>query len=195
MIGIPKGPHITRYSLYKRLQECGPTLPLKEGKVLSISHSENLVDLLGIKATEIVPADYPEVSIFDLGFPDSTFDFVVSDQVLEHIEGYPSAAIEECHRVLKPGGIAIHTTCFVNPVHGFPKDFWRYTPDALRLLHQTWSEVLEVDGWGNFDVWAVAVRDGMRHYGTPLASWHPLYKLAVKNDPEWPICTWVIAKK
>ncbi len=34
-------------------------------------------------------------------------------------------------------------------LHGYPKDFWRFSPDALRLLTEPYSEVLEADGWGN----------------------------------------------
>jgi hypothetical protein len=33
--------------------------------------------------------------------------------------------------VLKPGGLAIHTTCFINPIHEAPT---RYTA----VLHATW---------------------------------------------------------
>ena len=42
-----------------------------------------------------------------LPFPDSSFDIVLSDQVLEHVFDMRSALLEQA-RVLKPGGIAIH---------------------------------------------------------------------------------------
>ncbi len=195
MKGLPRGPHITRYFMYRRLREVGAALPNKSGRVLAISHSANLAELIGLQATEIVPADYPAHNLLALDFPDASFDFVLSDQVLEHVEGDPYQAIAECHRVLRPGGVALHTTCFINPVHGAPKDFWRFTPDALALLHRAhWSEIIEVGGWGNPGVWS-AERDGMRFVGVPHASWHPLHKLAVHNDPLWPIVTWVMARK
>lgn len=154
----------------------------------------NLAELLGLHPSEIVPADYPEHNMLSLGFPDASFDYVLSDQVLEHLEGDPFQAARECHRVLRPGGIALHTTCFINPVHGFPKDFWRFTPDALSLLHRDWSEIIEVGGWGNLQVWS-AVQDGIRYLSVPHAKWHPLHRLAVRNDPLWPITTWVVAVK
>jgi SAM-dependent methyltransferase len=178
--------------MYQRLSEL--ELPMRSGRVLSISDSENLASLLRIKATEIVPANYPEHNILALRLPDSSFDFVLSDQVLEHVEGDPQTAINECWRVLRSGGIAVHTTCFINPVHGAPKDFWRFTPEALRLLHLQWSEILECGGWGNFDVWDV-VAEGMRFVGIPHAKWHPLHKIATRNDPLWPISVWVVARK
>ncbi|QJD58202.1 class I SAM-dependent methyltransferase [Pseudomonas sp. gcc21] len=193
-LGLEKGVHITRYSMYRRLGFVGEGLPVREGKVLSISHSKSLIDVLGLDPSEVFEANYPEHNMLSLDFDDNTFDIVLSDQVLEHIEGNPQQAIDECFRVLKPGGIAIHTTCFINPVHGHPGDFWRFTPEALVLLHKGWAEILESGGWGNFDVWGV-VRNHLRFAGIPHAKWHPLHKTATRNDPLWPVVTWVIARK
>lgn len=189
-----KGSHLTRYSMYKRLAAVGINLPRREGRVLSISHSENLIELLGIKATSVVSANYPDCNILNLDEDDESFDFVLSDQVLEHLEGDPFKATAECHRVLKPGGIAVHTTCFINPIHCVPRDFWRFTPDALGLLHENWSEIIECSGWGNFEVWKY-INDGLRFLPVPNVKWHPVYKLATKNDPIWPITTWIVAIK
>lgn len=47
--------------------------------------------------------------------PDAWFDFLISYQVLEHVADLDSAA-REMHRVLKPGGVAIH----VYPAHRRP---------------------------------------------------------------------------
>ena len=194
MTGLRRGPHVTRYYMYNRLQKLGSDLQLKPGRVLSVSHSDKLASLLGIKANEIVSADYPEHNFLSLNFPDSSFDYVISDQVLEHVEGDPYKAVSECHRILRPGGISVLTTCFINPIHACPKDFWRFTPDALSLLNQDWSEIIEVGGWGNFATWSL-VQDGLRFTGIPNAKWHPLHKIAMHNDPLWPIVTWIIARK
>ena len=42
-----------------------------------------------------------------LPFADNTFDFVFSDQVLEHVQDHASA-FAEIKRVMKPGGISLH---------------------------------------------------------------------------------------
>jgi SAM-dependent methyltransferase len=194
MIGLERGAHITRYAMYDDLQKIRNNLPKQEGDVLSISDSTNFIDLLGIKPTSITEANYPDHNFLSLQFPDQAFDFVFSDQVLEHVEGDPQQAIDESWRVLRPGGIAVHTTCFINPIHPFPKDFWRFTPDALALLGRKFSRVIDCKGWGNFDAWLL-IRDGLRFEGIPHASWHPLHRLAIRNDPDWPIVTWIILEK
>lgn len=195
MIGLPRGPHITRYYMYDRLHSICSGLLNQNGCTLSISHSSKLADKIGFELNKIISADYPEHNILALGYPDESFDYIISDQVLEHVEGNLQAAIDECYRILRPDGIAIHTTCFINPIHGAPKDFWRFTPDALSLLHRNWSEIIEVGGWGNFQVWSLILRDGLRFVGVPHAKWHPLHHLAIKNDPLWPIVTWIVARK
>lgn len=164
-------------------------------QLIAISRSAALASVLGIENADITEADYPEHDITRLtSFPDASFDFVLSDQVLEHIEGNPQLAFDESLRVLKPAGIAVHTTCFINPMHEEPCDFWRFTPQALRYLARDFSEIIAVDGWGNRFVWAV-VALGMRRTPVPHAKWHPLHRIATRNDPRWPVVTWIVARK
>ena len=101
---------------------------------------------------------------------------------------------DETLRVLKPGGIAVHTTCFINPIHGVPSDYWRFTPEALRFLARRFSKVLQVAGFGNQAIWVIAAI-GLRLHPVPHAKWHPLHKVATVNDPLWPVVTWVVAQK
>ncbi len=123
-----------------------------------------------------------------------TFDYVIADQVLEHVAGPPQKAFDECHRVLRPGGWVVHTTCFINPIHEAPADYWRFTPEGLRQLCQGYARVIECAGWGNPYAW-LAVWLGLRFEGVPEASWHPLHRLAVGQNSDWPISTWVIAER
>ncbi|MBM4032650.1 MAG: class I SAM-dependent methyltransferase [Planctomycetes bacterium] len=194
MLGLRRGPHVTRYFMYRHLGSVGSRLPQRAGRALAIGQSTNLCEVLGLRPTEVVEANYPEHNILSLDMPDASFDYLLSDQVLEHVAGDPQRAVDECSRVLRPGGVAVHTTCFINPIHGGPDDFWRFTPYALSLLHRQWSEVVDVGGWGNPDVWSV-IRDGLRYVGVPHAKWHPLHRLATRNDPLWPVVTWIVARK
>ena len=90
--------------MYKPLSKLTEPRPA-EARVLSISHSEGLARLLGFGDEQITDAAYPEHTMFDLPFQDAQFDAVVSDQVLEHLEGDPQDAIDETFRILKPGGL------------------------------------------------------------------------------------------
>ena len=192
-VGLNKGPHITRYAMYEHLSKFNEPRPT-DAKVLSISGSQNLGTMLGFSDEQIVDASYPEHSMFALPFEDQEFDAVVSDQVLEHLEGDPQDAIDEAFRVMKPGGLALHTTCFINPMHACPNDFWRFTPQALEILTSKHGEVIEAAGWGNPYVWLYSAF-GLRFMPIPHARWHPGHWIATRNDPEWPISTWVLARK
>jgi SAM-dependent methyltransferase len=52
-------------------------------------------------------------NIYDLPFPDATFDAVILSEVLEHIED-DVAGLKEALRVLKPGGVAAITVPHAN---------------------------------------------------------------------------------
>jgi hypothetical protein len=80
-MGCP-GPHITRYFMYERLSYCNINQN-PGGKVLSISSSRRLCEVLGLGGHEIIETTYPHCSLLSLPFDDNQFDYVVSDQVLD----------------------------------------------------------------------------------------------------------------
>jgi len=192
-MGAARGPHITRYTMYRSIMQHRVDPP-RTALALSISGSEGLCRLLGFTNAQIISADYPGVNLLALPFPNCTFDCVVSDQVLEHVRGNPQQAIDESRRVLKDGGLAVHTTCFINPIHLYPDDYWRFTPEALTLLCGDFAKILEAGGWGNPYAW-FAIGLGLHYEGVPERHWHPLHRLAIRNDPAWPIMTWIVARR
>lgn len=112
-LGMNTGFHMVRYRMYERIGEVMSQLEQVGTEVLSISGSQELCKLINKPGLKITEANYPEHNILDLkAFEDDSFDYVVSDQVFEHIAGDPQHAMDETKRVLKPNGIAIHTTCF-----------------------------------------------------------------------------------
>ncbi len=187
--------HCTRLYMYKQLSNSLSDKDSTQKNCLCVSKSKPFAKLLGLKKSKLKEADYPEYDITDLPFDDGTFDFCVSDQVLEHVEGNPFAATQECLRVVKPGGIVVHTSCLINPVHAVPKDFWRFTPDALVLLHNSdGGEVIECSGWGNKEIWDY-IALGFRWKKIPEDKDNPIYQLAMKQDKDWLIVTWIVYRK
>jgi len=193
---LPHGAPAVRYFMYERLSRVinDPEKGVSK-RVLSISYSKGLVARMGLERAEIVEANYPEHSAADLSwFESEQFDYVISDQVLEHVEGNPQDVFDESRRLLKPGGIAVHTTVFVFPIHGYPSDFWRFTPACLEMLGRKFSEVIEVGGFGNRAMWIIDLL-GLTNCPVPHAKWHPIHFIATKNVREWPIVTWIVVKK
>lgn len=87
--------------------------------------------------------------------PSSTYDTVVSFQVIEHIKD-DALFLKEIHRVLKPGGKAIITT--PNITHTLSRNPWHireYTPKQLKWLGEKVFQNVEAKGiGGNEKIWA-----------------------------------------
>lgn len=54
-------------------------------------------------------ADVQKVDMLNMRFPDASFDLVIANHVMEHVED-DAKALSEIHRVLRPGGLAILQT-------------------------------------------------------------------------------------
>lgn len=66
---------------------------------------------------------------------DSSFDMVLSIQVLEHVTD-PDRYLIECFRVLKPGGSLVLSTHGIMYYHADPEDYWRWTSSGLTKIVQ-----------------------------------------------------------
>ena len=179
--------------MYNRIFQCF-TQPLR-GKILGVSGISNFYSLFDAKNSEITDTSYPDVDLQNLPFDDNAFDFLISDQVIEHLKD-PQKAVNESYRVLKTGGIVIHTTCFMNYIHANPNDFWRFSPDALRLLCGNFSEIIQCEGFGNRLVHVLCfANDRFRALNVPDTKFSLLHHIATWNEIRYPIVTWVVAKK
>lgn len=78
--------------------------------------------------------------VHDMPFPDEHFDIVVCNAVLEHIPR-PERAVNELRRVLRSGGYIWVDLPWVQPFHEMPKDYWRATPDGLRVWMSGFKEI------------------------------------------------------
>lgn len=71
--------------------------------------------------------------IHALSFPDDSIATVVCFETLEHVAD-PIRAVQEMHRVLRPGGVLAMTSLMFFPIHAHPWDYWRFTPEGFGLL-------------------------------------------------------------
>lgn len=92
---------------------------------------ENVVNM------EIV--DYPSTDVLGLAeklpFTNNSFDFVLSEVVLEHVKD-PFECAREMIRVMKPGAELICTVPFLQPLHGYPHHYYNMTRDGLVNLFE-----------------------------------------------------------
>lgn len=77
---------------------------------------------------------------------DSVGSFLALD-TLEHVRD-PIRAVQEMHRVLRPGGVLLLSSVMFFPIHAHPWDFWRFTPEGFaQLLAPFPSSLVMTLGW------------------------------------------------
>lgn len=78
--------------------------------------------------------------------PDSSFDMVLSTQVLEHVVD-PAGYLAECYRLLKPGGSVVLSTHGIMYYHPDPEDYWRWTSGGLvKVVEDAGLQVSNIRG-------------------------------------------------
>lgn len=81
--------------------------------------------------------------------PDASFDVIICTEVLEHVPD-PAAAIAECNRLLKRGGIFIITAPFTSMTHFAPYHFCTGFNRYFYEKHLVGYEMLECAPQGSF---------------------------------------------
>lgn len=67
-------------------------------------------------------------------------------ETMEHVR-YPDIAMENIHRVLQDGGVAIISSTMAQAIHNYPSDYWRFTPEGFKVLLEDFQSVF-VDACG-----------------------------------------------
>ena len=124
---------------------CAETLPVSEPiyefGALQVSGQKGIEDLrplfLGKKyfGADMRPGPGVDLvlNLHNINLPSESAGTVILMDTLEHVE-YPRKAIEEVYRILKPNGILITSSVMNFPIHDYPSDYWRFTPEAFRSL-------------------------------------------------------------
>lgn len=134
--------------------------------------------LAATPSAEIVNSDvYPGASVHvltdahQLAFADETFDVVIIQAVLEHLIE-PFVAVEEFWRILKPNGLVLADTPFLQAVHMGAYDFTRYTPLGQRALFKRFQAIEIGISAGPMSSLRWAVEHGAKSlFRTRVAAW------------------------
>jgi len=86
----------------------------------------------------------------NLPVKDASFESILSTASLEHLPE-PEAALLECHRVLKQGGIAIYSVPFLWHLHAEPWDYFRFSKFGLQhIFERAGFEIIEIKALAGF---------------------------------------------
>jgi SAM-dependent methyltransferase len=82
-----------------------------------------------------------------LTFADDSVGTLLAMDTLEHVAD-PLRAVQEMHRVLRPGGVLAMSSVMFFPIHAHPWDYWRFTPEGFALLLTPFeSKLVMAQGW------------------------------------------------
>jgi hypothetical protein len=123
-----------------------------------------------------------------LGVLNDQFDIIIAEQVFEHLL-WPYRAVRNVFQMLTPDGAFLITTPFLIRIHDYPADCSRWTEVGIRhLLAEGGFDInrITTGSWGN----RACVRSNFLKW-TVYNRW--LHSL--KNEPEYPVVVWALARK
>ncbi len=171
-----------------------PPGPVLEIGSYQVAGQTDLIDLRGLfRGKAYVGVDFrpgPGVdcvaSVEALPQATGSVGTVVAVSTFEHVR-YFWKGFDEVYRVLRPDGVLVVSCPFYFHQHGYPSDYWRFTPQALEMLLDRYpSRVL---GWHGAarrpaSVWAAAFREGHR---PPTAAEYETYRRLVGRYAHEPL--------
>jgi len=100
---------------------------------------------VGVDMREGLGVDRVE-NVHSLRIPSNSVGSVICIDTLEHVENIEKA-MSEMYRVLRPGGIIVIVSVMNFPIHDYPSDYWRFTPECFKKLLKRFDNVIvEFDG-------------------------------------------------
>jgi SAM-dependent methyltransferase len=99
-----------------------------------------------IQNLELEPGDNVDLvgSVMHIPANDESFDFIISQEVLEHVEN-PFVAMREINRVLRYNGMGYIQLPFIIGYHPCPNDFYRFSHQGIAyLVESAGFKILEI---------------------------------------------------
>ena len=180
--------HWERYPTYKQIKEDLNYLDLEKFNTLEISAGEYWAENFKFKSFDVL--NYPEHDICNKISKEKVYDFIIADNVWEHLK-YPYKATKNVYDLLNNNGYFLIIVPFLIRVHNVPIDCSRWTEQGLKyLLEESGfrTENIFTNSWGN----KKCVISNLRSDDTWSRIW---FKRDLKNDKKFPVQVWAIAKK
>ena len=180
--------HWERYPTYKQIKLDLSNLKLQEFKTLEISSGEYWRENFNFKS--YTAWDYPDFDICSDINLENKFDFIIADNVWEHLK-YPYRATKNVFNLLNKNGYFLIIVPFLIRVHKVPIDCTRWTEEGLKYLLEEGGFTVEnifTNSWGN----KKCVVSNLRLDDTWSRVW---FYRNFKNEKNFPVQVWAIAKK
>jgi SAM-dependent methyltransferase len=89
-------------------------------------------------------------NVENLSYQNESIGTIICLDTLEHVKNIIMAK-NEMHRVLNPNGFIIISSVMNFPIHDYPYDYWRFTPEAFDfLLDMFISKIILYQGFHDF---------------------------------------------
>lgn len=113
-----------------------------------------------------------------LSFRSESVGTVIVLDTLEHVRNC-HRAMTEIYRVLQPDGVAIAASVMDFFIHDYPCDYWRFTPEAFKLLFQPFGQYM-AGFQGNPEkphtVFAIGIKQPSRDYSAAFREIECVYR-------------------
>jgi SAM-dependent methyltransferase len=115
--------------------------PIYEFGALQTEGQEGFADIRPLfPGKQYIGTDFREglgvdltLDLHHIDLPEKSVGSAIVLDTLEHVE-YPRKAMDELHRVIRPGGLVIISSVMRARIHSYPDDYWRFTPGGFKSL-------------------------------------------------------------
>lgn len=157
LYGLDRGSAIDRFYIEKFLFDNRQSIKGRCLELLNNNYTfkfgENIEhsDVLDIDRNNKNANIFGDIRNLDGVIEDNVYDCIILTQVLQFIDNYESA-INECRRILKPGGSLLITVPFISRIDcqsGVSGDFWRFSTASMNYIFKKIFEDYIVSSFGN----------------------------------------------